>query len=193
MKTCVIIAIASLAFVEVQGFADMNSYLLLDDFGTDSSTLDTEWEGFTDRVMGGVSDMNILRVPEDDGFYVRMRGKVSLENNGGFIQIRLKLASSLAPFDGSRYQGIRITARGVGEGYYVFLRTSDTVFPWKYFAAPIPVSDDWQVVDIPWSAFRPGDYGRGGRFRINKLRSLAIVAYGREFDAEIDVKEIGMY
>lgn len=171
----------------------MESYVLLDDFQGEESLLQTEWEGFTDRVMGGVSDMTVIRMNDSQGPFLRMAGRVSLENNGGFIQVRLKLASGFSSFDGSGYRGLRLTVRGEGSGYYIFARTSATVLPWKYYTAPVPVTDEWRTVDIPWSAFGPGDYGRLGRFRPDKLKSVALTAYGGDFNARIDLREIGFY
>ena len=184
---------ASVFLGAYEGETEMKDYLLLDDLKEDRSTLDTEWEGFTDQVMGGVSEMTISRVKKADGNYIKMRGRVSLENRGGFIQIRLKLTKSFKPFDGSSYRGIRLLARGVGSGYYIFLRTTATIFPWKYYAAPVPVSDEWQIIDIPWASFEPGDYGSLRKFRPDKLKSIALVAYGKEFNADIELKEIGLY
>ena len=178
--------------VNVEGDT-VESYLLLDDFSEERSAIDTEWKGFTDRVMGGVSDMSVTRLPGPEGNFLSMQGKVSLENRGGFIQVRLMLKSSAKPFDGSEYKGIRVKVRGEGSGYYIFLRTTSMILPWKYFAAPVPVTGEWQYVDIPWTAFKPGDYGIAGKLRINRLRSLALVAYGKEFNAKIDLTEIGLY
>ena len=163
------------------------------DFTSEKSAVNTAWKGFTDQVMGGVSQMTVVRAADSDGPFIRMQGKVSLENNGGFIQVRLKLTSSGAPYDGRPFKGIRLLVRGEGSGYYIFLRTTYTLLPWKYYAAPIPVTSEWQTVDIPWEAFGSGDYGKMGKLKVNKLKSLALVAYGKEFDAKIDLKEIGLY
>ena len=167
--------------------------MLLDDFSTEFSTLNNQWTGFTDRVMGGKSDIIVSRVSDSESDYIRMTGKVSLENNGGFIQIRQKLTLSGKLFDGSEYKGIRLNVRGIGSNYYIFLRTSNTLFPWQHFSAPIKVQPDWQVVEIPWTAFKKGDYGNWGKLKTSKLKSLAIVAYGKAFQAQIDVQEIGFY
>lgn len=183
-----------IALASPSGFSEeKNGYLLLDDFSGERSVLNTEWEGFTDRVMGGVSEMSVTRVPDRAHPFIRMQGTVSLENNGGFVQIRLKLASSLSTFDASGYQGIRLSVRGEGESYYIFLRTANTLLPWKYYAASVSVSEDWQALEIPWSAFKGGDYGRVGRLRTDRLKSVALVAYGKAFDARIDMREIGLY
>ena len=170
----------------------MEAVMLIDDFSTETSRLGTSWEGFTDRVMGGVSDMRVLRASDTGGNYVRMRGNVSTRNNGGFIQIRLKLTSG-GVFDGSSYNGLRVEVRGRGSGYYIFLRTSNTVLPWKFYKAAIPVTGDWQTVDIPWSAFEPGDFGRVGKLRTHRLTSVALVAYGKDFEAEVDLRELSFY
>ena len=50
-----------------------------------------KWEFISDQVMGGVSDGKVEYFKEDDKSYARMTGIVSLENNGGFIQIRKKI------------------------------------------------------------------------------------------------------
>lgn len=75
--------------------ADMTSdaVLILDDFTSQSgtSTYGTAWQGFTDRVMGGRSDMRAGISRESGDSFLRMAGVVSLENNGGFIQARLPL------------------------------------------------------------------------------------------------------
>jgi len=171
----------------------MKDYLLLDDFADERSAINTEWRGFTDQVMGGVSTMAVVKVPGPEGRYLRMTGKVSLKNNGGFIQVRLMLRRSRLGFDARSYAGVRVTVRGHEEGYYLFLRTATMIFPWKYFAAPLSVTDEWRQVDTPWSAFKRGDYGRVGRLRVGALKSLALVAYGRELDARVELKEIGLY
>ena len=193
---CVMFVIPTL-FASAEGAVEpmntVNGYLLLDDFSTERSALDTEWKGFTDQVMGGVSQMSVTRIPDPEGNFVRMKGRVSTKNNGGFIQVRLIVRSPKLPSGGSPYQGVRLLVRGKGSGYYVFLRSTGMVLPWKYYAAPVPVSGEWQIVELPWAEFKPGDYGRMGEFNPRRLRSLALVAYGKDFDAEIDIKEVGLY
>jgi hypothetical protein len=171
----------------------VQNYMILDDFSGPRSTLGTTWEGFSDRVMGGVSDLKSGIVSQEDIHYLAMSGHVSTRNNGGFIQVRLKVGSDVAPFRASRFLGVRIVARGSGTGYFLHARTAGMVLPWKYYAAPIPLSTTWTSIDIPWSAFEPGDFGSMGPFRPNRLKSLAIVAAKGDFDALIEVREIGFY
>ena len=169
-------------------------YLLLDDFSAPRPVVGIEWEGFTDRVMGGVSEMSSGIVAPEGTPLLRLRGSVSLENRGGFIQVRLKLAARPAVFDASRYSGVRLTLRGEGgEGYYLFARTRQTRLPWKYYSAPLPVTKEWRTVEVPWSAFEGGKYGRTGEFRPGDLLSLALTAAFREFEPLLEVREIGLY
>jgi hypothetical protein len=171
----------------------MQDYLLLDDFSAQQSGRAAAWEGFSDRVMGGVSDMSSRIVTEGAQRYLAISGHVSTRNNGGFIQMRLKVGSDAAPLDGSRFQGVRLVARGSGAGYYLHARTAGMVLPWKYYAAPITISSNWTTIDIPWSEFEQGDFGRLGEFRTSRLKSLAVVAAKSDFDALIEVREIGLY
>jgi len=165
---------------------------LIDDFSAETSRLGTSWEGFTDQVMGGASRMESGLVPGEQGRALRMSGQVSLKNNGGFIQMRLPLDPRKRPFDASSYTGIFLRVRGRDQGYYVHLRTPRTIFPWAYYGQSFPVSGEWTTVRLPFAAFRPQNMG-GGPPDPGKLVSLAIVAYGREFNAELYVQSVGFY
>ena len=50
-----------------------------------------QWIPFSDQVMGGVSEVNFLEKEEEGLSYYHMEGKVSTENNGGFIQFRAEV------------------------------------------------------------------------------------------------------
>ncbi len=168
--------------------------LLVDDFSSSVSALGTSWEGFTDQVMGGKSEMQIGRGYEDGHPFLSLAGKVSLANNGGFIQTRLYLSPDKnRTFDSSSWTGLRVNARGTGTGYYIFLRTSGNRFPWSFFMAPLPVTSDWSSIDIPWDRFEKGDFGSFFTLNLRKLTSIAVVAYKKEFQASIDVREISFY
>lgn len=67
------------------------------------TALELEWELVTDRVMGGVSNGRIEQTVINGRTAIRMTGRVSLDNNGGFIQIAADLprppasATGIAP------------------------------------------------------------------------------------------------
>ncbi len=81
---------------------------------------ETRWRFFTDPVMGGVSSGQVVFAQEDGQPFARMTGRVSTANRGGFIQMRLDLASP--PPEGTT--GVRLVVRGNDQRYFVHLRTA---------------------------------------------------------------------
>ena len=88
---------------------------------------ETRWRFFTDEVMGGVSTGQVVFVEQEGRTHARMTGRVSTANRGGFIQMRLDLASP--PPAGTA--GVRLIVRGNDQRYFVHLRTSGTILPWQ--------------------------------------------------------------
>ena len=64
---------------------------LLDDF---KNKPEDRWKFISDTVMGGISSGQLSFSVDNDANFARMVGKVSTENNGGFIQFR---RSTLTP------------------------------------------------------------------------------------------------
>jgi len=166
--------------------------LLLDDFTHREarSTLGTRWTGFTDRVMGGRSEMQAGVVETGQGPALRMRGTVRLENNGGFIQIRLPLAADGETLDASGFDGVRLQVRGIPGAYFVHVRTPDCRRPWQYYRADLPVTAQWREIFVPFSAFR-GKSIRGAP-DFGNLRSIALVGYGEAFEAELEIRRLAL-
>ena len=172
------------------------SQLIIDDFqsGDGQAVFGTAWSGFSDRVMGGRSDINLAyQRLENDQLSLRLSGSVRLENNGGFIQARLPLERDGQRFDASEWTGIKITARAAPGAYYIHLRSRATWLPWQYYAAPIPVheSSQWQTVTLPFEAFKGESTRRA--LDVSSLKSIAVVAYGEAFEADIEVIELAFY
>ena len=150
---------------------------------------ETRWRFFSDTVMGGVSSGGVAFVQEDGQSFARMTGRVSTANNGGFIQIRRDLAS--APPEGTT--GVRLVVRGNDQKYFVHLRTSGTILPWQYYQAGFDVGTGWKEVRLSFDAFTPSGALLRSVPRPGSLTSVAVVAYGRDHDARIDVREVGFY
>ena len=68
--------------------------MVLDDrsSGDDRAQNGARWRLYTDGVMGGISQANIAFDVVDGRRCLRLSGDVSLENNGGFVQVALDLA-----------------------------------------------------------------------------------------------------
>lgn len=151
-----------------------------------------KWVPFTDQVMGGVSEMNFLEKEEDGFFYYHMEGNVSTENNGGFIQFRADI-----DIEDQGYKGLKIKTRGNGEEYYLFIRTTKTRLPWLYYGSIFKTTEDWQWVKLPFKSFKKSD-GRFSRFLpeefdISSIKSIGVVAYGKDFYANVDLAGIELY
>ncbi|MCC5958213.1 MAG: CIA30 family protein [Rhodobacteraceae bacterium] len=150
---------------------------------------DKRWRFFSDNVMGGISTGQVTILQDGTHPFARMTGRVSTANNGGFIQMRLDL--SAPPPDGT--VGVRLLVRGNDQRYFVHLRTRGTMLPWQYYQAGFDVTGGWGEIRIPLENFAPSGALLRGSPRARSLTSIAIVAFGRDHDAEIDVREIAFY
>lgn len=150
---------------------------------------DTRWRFFADTVMGGVSTGEVRFVQEGGRTHARLTGRVSTANNGGFIQMRLNLAA--APPEGTN--GLRLIVRGNDQRYFVHLRTRGTILPWQYYQAGFDVTSSWTELRLPFTAFKASGSLLRDVPRPDSLTSVAIVAFGRDHDAEIEVREIAFY
>ena len=144
------------------------------------------WSFFTDGVMGGVSSGKASFRKSGTDSFVRLEGKVSTANNGGFIQIR----HSLEKYLNNDIKGISLKVRGNGERYYIFIRTTSTLLPWQFYNASFKTSKNWQVVKINLQAFQPSSNFLRKTIKSSSIKSIGIVAYGRDHEAKIDVSEI---
>lgn len=164
--------------------------MLIDDFASrdGQAAIGSQWRGFTDRVMGGRSDMQIGYREHGDAAVLHLRGQVRLDNNGGFIQARLPLRPDGGDFDASGYGGIAVRVRGAPGPYYLHLRSRHTWRPWQYYRARIEVGPDWHDQVVPLTAFEPQAIRRA--LDLTALRTLGIVAYGEAFEADIEVARI---
>ena len=170
-----------------------DSAALVDDFQSDDHLAPNgeAWRVFTDRVMGGLSRADAFHVEEDGRRSLRLMGRVSLANNGGFIQTALPLGDREAPRDASAYDGIRLEVMTKDVGYAIHLRTRDCRRPWEHYKAEIPPGEGWRTVEIPFSAF--GAYALDTPLDRAGLTRLGIVAGSREFVADIRVARIEFF
>ena len=145
------------------------------------------WSYVSDRVMGGVSDGGAQLARDGDRAYAALRGTVSTANNGGFIQIRRALDGLPA-----ETEALILDVRGNGETYHVHLRTVDQRRPWDYFSARFVAGPDWRQIVLPLSDFRADRRDPGARLRPEDVRSIGLVAYGKDFEAALDVAAIGV-
>jgi len=166
--------------------------LILDDrsSGTLTATNGASWRAVTDTVMGGMSLGDMKPAVIEGRNCLRLTGKVSLENNGGFVQASLDLSRS-GLLDASNYAGIEIEVHGNGEIYNLHLRTDDTRIVWQSYRAGFQARPDWQNLRLPFEGFQPHRIDKP--FDKSKLRRLGVVAIGREMQADICIARLSLY
>ena len=150
---------------------------------------EARWQFIADTVMGGVSTGQVEFVQGEGNAYAHMTGRVSTQNNGGFIQFRMELPAPL-PKNAS---GLRLVVRGNEQPYFVHLRTSGNLLPWQYYQAGVEATQEWSEVRLPFTDFKASGRLLRTKPRPETLKSIGIVAFGRDHQAEIDVREISYY
>ena len=152
----------------------------------------TTWRGFTDQVMGGVSYGRLEREQDVEGRTANvLHGKVSLYNNGGFVQMATDL--SLDPFvgsvDASDYDGIELDVLCQGKddtgSFNVHLRNPACARQNSSYRATFQIESGkgWKTVRLPWKDFK--GFGPGPEstpFDVTELRRVGIVAIGRKIE-----------
>jgi hypothetical protein len=153
--------------------------------------LSPRWEYVSDRVMGGVSTGQ-LQVAEVEGRAgARMTGSVSLDNNGGFVQMAFDLAPGGGVFDASQWSGIEVDVYGNGEVYEMRLRTTALTRPWQSFRAPFRAGAAWETIRLPFDSFEA--HRTSADFDAATLRRVGILAIGRVFEADVTVAAVRLY
>lgn len=148
------------------------------------------WQLITDGVMGGVSRGSCVAETVAGRAAMRMRGRVSTENNGGFIQITMDLAAGV-PFDAGSFAGIALDVLVNGERYGAHLRTPDADRPQQSWRQEFVATPTWQTVRLPFAQFAPHRIERP--LDPSRLRRIGLVAIGREFDADLSVARLALY
>lgn len=153
--------------------------------------LDPDWKFVADDVMGGKSHGGMSREMFQGRDAAVLRGDVSLDSNGGFIQIAFDLLADGAGFDASNWDGIELEVWGNGERYDIRLRTDQLTRPWQSFRKEFATAQQWQVLQVPFDSVMP--HRTDAIFDPAKLRRVGILAIGREFQAELAVAKVKLY
>lgn len=153
--------------------------------------LETHWEFVADTVMGGISRGQIANQVVDGRSATRLTGMVSLENNGGFIQMASDLKRDGSGLDASKWTGVEIDVCGNEEVYDLRIRTDNLDRPWQSFRAPFRASAQWATVQLPFAAFE--GHKTDNALDLAKLRRIGIVAVGRVFQADIAVSDVRLF
>lgn len=153
--------------------------------------LQQNWRFVADEVMGGVSTGQVRQVQHAGRQATQLTGAVSLENNGGFIQMSMALGNGTAPRDASQSTGIEIDVAGNGETYDLRLRTDQLSRPWQSYRAAFTARLDWETLQFPFAGLTP--HRTDIPFDPARLQRIGIVAVGRAFDVDVKVARLRFY
>jgi monofunctional biosynthetic peptidoglycan transglycosylase len=117
------------------------------------------WHVINDGVMGGKSTSEVL--PHQP--HLMFRGRISLENDGGFASARCRFRQGFAGI-----RAFRLVVRGDGRSYQLRLRADEEpgTLSWR---AVFATDGSTQSIDIPLAAFEPVRRGR----RVENTGALA--------------------
>ena len=166
----------------------INAMNLLDYKVDEKKIILEDWKFFSDQVMGGVSEGKTALKKDKNKFFLRLEGTVSTENNGGFIQVRKEYE-----IKNDTYKGIRFKARGLESEYYVHVRTKKLFLPWQYYAGKFFVSKEWTNIEIKFDDFIKSNFYQPQKFKSSEIKSIAFVAFGKDFDAQLDIIEAELF
>jgi hypothetical protein len=155
------------------------------------ATIGARWELITDRVMGGVSSGTMAREHVAGRPALRMRGAVSVENNGGFVQISLDLAPDGGLLDAREWTGVEIEIFGNNERYNLHLRSANISRPWQSYRVEFLATSEWRTIRLPFASFEP--HRIDSPLDLMRLRRLGVVALGRDFTADIAIGGLRFY
>jgi hypothetical protein len=148
------------------------------------------WYLVTDGVMGGMSKGRLSLATVENRPCLRMQGNVSLENNGGFIQIALDLSDDILKY-AQNFTGVLLEVYGNNEQYNLHLRTQDITLPWQSYRTTFTATPEWKTLHLPFAEFIP--YRIDKALDISRLRRIGIVAIGHAFHADLCLGKIGLY
>tara|TARA_Y100001970_G_scaffold256526_1_gene334308 strand:- start:37 stop:534 length:498 start_codon:yes stop_codon:yes gene_type:complete len=165
--------------------------LILDNLSNPGITvLGTQWQFFTDRVMGGRSSGDVEIATLKDKKCYRMTGNVTTENNGGFIQMRVALDYQIAQ---KNFEGIKLNVLGNKNDYSIHIKTKFTKLYSQYYSASFNTTTEWSDIKIPFINFKKSTSYQPTNFNFQQIRTIGVVAAWKNFIADIALSEIGFY
>lgn len=140
----------------------------------------------TDRVMGGVSRASLAVERVEGRLAWHLSGTVSLDNNGGFVQMSTDVPD--APADWRAWRALRFTLYGDGGDWFVSLRTPQVRAPWQSWRAPLPAAKGWHTVDVPFDAFEPHRMSASLDWR--RVSRMGLIAVGEARTVDLAVASV---
>ena len=146
---------------------------------------ENNWAYLADTVMGGVSQGGA----EFSAGALRLTGKVSTKNNGGFIQVRTRIDSTEAVGK----SGIKIKVKGNGDVYFIHVRNASARLPWQYYTASFQTSEKWKDITISFDEFEKSATLMPRKLKPDSIKTIGLVAYGKDHNADVSIANLEFY
>jgi len=114
---------------------------------------------------------------------------VSTANNGGFIQVRTVISEQLI----KQKVGIKLKVKGNGQEYFLHIRTSNTRLPWHYYQQGFDTTNSWSEIKLPFETFSKSSALLRPTLNPELIKTIGIVAYGKDHLADVSVIELEFY
>lgn len=153
-----------------------------------SQTQPSPWRGISDQVMGGISSASVLQDVRQNASCSCLVGRTRLDNNGGFVQMRLEIEPDWLRAD---YQGVFIELYGNAQDYNLHVKTTQLTRPWQSFRCTLSVEPQWTRFIVPYDQLHA--HRTDAELQPMNIRSVAVVAIGQAFDVDVCVRRFGFY
>ena len=120
-------------------------------FNFDSKSDITNWNIVDDVVMGGRSNGTFSLSVSGTGIF---KGKVSLENNGGFSMVQYKFKTLQV----ENFSKVSIRLKGDGKLYQFRIKTNESDY--YSYVSTFNTSGEWETITIPFANMYPAFRGR---------------------------------
>ena len=148
-----------------------------------------QWVYLADTVMGGISEGTAQFEDQGTSQFIRLSGEVSTANNGGFIQVRSSVVWEAA----KGKTGIKLMVKGNGDLYYLHIRSTNTRVPWHYYQKSFQTNSSWTEVRLPFESFIKSSSLMKNQLNHSKIKTIGLVAYGKDYTADVSVKSLEFY
>ena len=140
--------------------------------------------------MGGVSQGRVVFKEDQGEQYAHMTGQVSTENNGGFIQLRKAIPKKTI----DTATGAYLKVRGNGQQYLSApAHQSAPCCPGSTIKQASLQQTSGRSLKCPSQTSPAQGSWLSDAVKPKSIRSIGIVAFGREHSADIQIAEIGFY
>src|SRR5690554_1979716 len=146
------------------------------------------WLVISDQVMGGVSTAALHQDQRQNSNCNCLVGRTSLDNNGGFVQMRLDIDPDWLRPD---YRGVFIELYGTAHDYNLHIKTIQLTRPWQSYRCTLAVQPQWTRFILPYAQLQA--HRTDAELQPVQIRSVAVVAIGQAFAVDVCVRRFGFF